>query len=396
MNGLDIAIALSALAAFVGGYRTGLLARIAGWTGAFLGLLLVAKYLGTLFDRFRPGITRRPFEVLAVLVAATVCGRLVGTLFGRWIQHRLPTRPVRTANRLAGGGVGLVCVAAMVWLITPLLAFVPGWPAGAARGSIVATRITEAIPVRPGIVRSVRRLLANGRLPQAIPNLDRAVDGSGPPENTMSDVLQNRVAKSVVLVSSIGCGVESDGTGFVLSAHRILTNAHVVAGGREISVHQDVDVDVRKAVVVAFDPSRDLAVLEVSEGLRSILQLSDESDQEVAGPLAVFGHPGAGPLRIAPASLIEKATSAGRDIYDRRESKRKLLVLAAELGPGDSGAPIVEQRTGTVVGIAFAIAPDRSSTAYALDAREIRDFLGTVEAESKGRPSNTSSGHCLR
>jgi S1-C subfamily serine protease len=49
-------------------------------------------------------------------------------------------------------------------------------------------------------------------------------------------------------------------------------------------------------------------------------------------------------------------------------------VLAAQLAQGDSGGPLVNA-TGQVIGVAFAIAPDKPGTSYALDISELNAVL---------------------
>ena len=56
-----------------------------------------------------------------------------------------------------------------------------------------------------------------------------------------------------------------------------------------------------------------------------------------------------------------------------------MFVLAARLTYGDSGAPLVDPQ-GRVLGVAFAIAPDRSTTAYALSTSELRPLLARPHA----------------
>jgi S1-C subfamily serine protease len=90
---------------------------------------------------------------------------------------------------------------------------------------------------------------------------------------------------------------------------------------------------------------------------------------------AVFGHPGGqNPLRIAPAFVRQDVLALGRDLYDSHDTKRDVFILAANLMPGDSGGALVDAG-GAVVGVAFAIAPDRPGTSYALSAKEIRTIL---------------------
>ena len=58
---------------------------------------------------------------------------------------------------------------------------------------------------------------------------------------------------------------------------------------------------------------------------------------------AVYGHPGGGPLRAAPARIAEEIDARGTDIYRTTATSRDVFVLAAQLAPGDSGAPLVDQ-----------------------------------------------------
>ncbi|MFM7055579.1 MAG: serine protease, partial [Planctomycetota bacterium] len=78
------------------------------------------------------------------------------------------------------------------------------------------------------------------------------------------------------------------------------------------------------------------------------------------------------PARVA--SIVE---SSGKDIYGRPAPNRQILVLAAQLAPGDSGGPVVLP-DGSVGGVAFAIDPDRPTTAFALTTKEANAVLGQV------------------
>ena len=66
---------------------------------------------------------------------------------------------------------------------------------------------------------------------------------------------------------------------------------------------------------------------------------------------------------------------------------RDVLVLAAALAQGDSGAPLVAP-SGEVVGMAFAIAPDRDGVAYALPGQRLTEVLAAPIA------AGTSTGAC--
>ena len=104
---------------------------------------------------------------------------------------------------------------------------------------------------------------------------------------------------------------------------------------------------------------------------------------------AVFGHPeGTTAVVVAPARVQQEVDAVGRDLYDSHTTHRDVFVLAAVLHPGDSGGALVD-RAGDVVGVAFAIAPDRPGTAYALTSGEVTADL------SRPRAGPVGTGPCL-
>jgi S1-C subfamily serine protease len=192
-------------------------------------------------------------------------------------------------------------------------------------------------------------------------------------------VLQGAIA-STVKIESQGCGVTREGSGFTVAPQVVVTNAHVVAGATRVDAFEP-DGARRSASIVTFDDNRDLAVLSVA-GL-------DEPPMAIAEPSvgtdgAVLGHPeGQDAVRAAPAAVREQILAVGRDIYGDDVTTRDVLVLAASLAPGDSGAPMIDP-AGRVVGVAFAVAPDRPATAYALSDAELRAVLDAPRVSGAG------------
>jgi S1-C subfamily serine protease len=175
-----------------------------------------------------------------------------------------------------------------------------------------------------------------------------------------------------------------DGTGWVVAEGLIVTNAHVVAGEPSTEVERD-DGHRLKATVVAFDPSRDLALLSVPKLNRPALPVAAARRGMIGG---VFGHPGGEPLRIAPFEVGRQIDATGRDIYDAATTDRKVLELASSLRPGDSGSALVDPQ-GEVVGVAFAISTERSGVAYALATSELTPLL------SAPHDTGVSTGRCI-
>jgi S1-C subfamily serine protease len=172
-----------------------------------------------------------------------------------------------------------------------------------------------------------------------------------------------------VMVTGEACSRIQGGSGFFVGPDLVVTNAHVVAGESDTDVEL-ADGRTLDADVVAFDPERDLAVLR-TDGEAPALPLRDADTGDIGG---VFGHPGGGGLEVSPFRVAEDITAVGRDIYDQGSTSRDVLVLASELAPGDSGSALVDPQ-GQVIGVAFAIAPDKPGVAYALAISELREVL---------------------
>ena len=194
-----------------------------------------------------------------------------------------------------------------------------------------------------------------------------------------------RVSGATVKVSGVACHRLQEGSGFAAGPDLIVTNAHVVAGERRTDVSR-LDGTQLPATVVLFDADRDLALLRV-RGLGQVpLDLGTGKKGDTG---AVFGHPGGSDeLMAAPASVSDEVTAEGRDLYDSHGTRRDVFILASQLHPGDSGGALVNT-AGVVIGVAFAIAPDRPGTAYALTSAEVRPVLAA--------PANraVSTGQCL-
>lgn len=371
MSTLDIALALAAFAAFVGGYRNGLIIRLFAWVGTVLGLLVVARNLAAI--RRVLSVADDVPEALVfglILGAGAIAGKAFGYVTGRWIRRNLPGRTLARADRWAGAAAGVAGVAALFWVARPLLALVPGWPSEITRDSVIADAFELRLPDPPSVLRNARRGLTAGMAPQITDLLSRSISvGSPPVQNTLDAAIAARVGRSIVRLRSKACGVTSVGAGFVSGNGEITTAAHVVAGGRSVQV-VDADGRVRSATVTYLDPALDIARLSANtSGIRRLIPGVARTGDEVA----IFGFADGRALRIVSGGVAERFTGRGRDIYDERAVERPLLVLSADLGSDDSGGVIVT-RDGRVVGLAISLAPDRDHTVYgiAVDSAPIR------------------------
>lgn len=386
MSVLDLFIVSGLLAAGLAGYRLGFLSRILSWAGLGLGVFVGNRFLpslGRLLKNTDPMVTLLAVTLFLVLVS--LLGQALGLAVGKAVHATLPVGVgLRQGDRFAGAAVGLLGVLIMVWLLSPAIARVPGWPSKAAKESAFARGVEAVAPDPPDTSRALRRFIDRSGFPTVFDDLRASPEPGPPPANGLPVELHERIARSTVKVQGAACERLQQGSGFAVGVDLVVTNAHVVAGDRAVEV-ETLDGRTLEATVVVFDERRDLAVLRVRK-LGLVPLPIGEAEKGESG--AVYGHPGGGPLRASPASVHDRITATGRDIYDRQKTQRDVYVLAAKLEKGDSGGAFIDMQ-GTVAGVAFAIAFDEPNTAYAVTDKELRPAL----ASAGQRP--VSTGDCV-
>lgn len=390
MNILDLVIAIFLITSIGGGWRLGLLTGATSWVLLMQSLVLATLLLpavATTLGGEDPGL--RLLVGALLFVGAGFAGQRVGILLGVQFKRALLPEdgPYRRRDKLAGAVTGPLAVVLGLWLLVlPPLGEVAGSLSGLTRHSALARAIDAALPEPPEASQALRRLAGPAGAPHVFDGLIPALDTGPPPATSgLAPEVVARVSASTVKVEGLACRFERDGSGFAVAPDLVVTNAHVVAGQERTTV---VRPDGRRlrAEVTVFDPTRDLALLAVP-GLGQLPL--PVGNPKVGTTAAVFGHPeGQVPLEVSPAAIRQQVNALGSDLYDLGLTRRSVLVLAAELAPGDSGAALVDA-DGQVVGVAFAISPDSTETAYALAASELRTVL---EAERQVR---APTGPCL-
>jgi len=371
VNALDLLLLVAVVAAAVGGFRMGFVARSTSWAGMAVGLLVAALLLPRILEKVDWDDQALLFLAVAVLFAGAFLGQALGLVIGGQLRLGIETGRGQALDQVAGALAGMAGVLVLLWLILPTMASVPGWPARQARQSELAGWLHDSLPEAPDAFLALRQLVGEDRFPEVFDALEPAPDVGAPPAATgISAEVSARVVESTVKVEGVACDRLQDGSGFVVGDDLVVTNAHVVAGEDSTEVERSDGTRV-SADVVAFDPERDLAVLSAPGLDRPALSLGDADEGDVGG---VYGHPGGGPLEISPYEIAQEVQARGSDIYDRNATEREVFLLATDLAPGDSGSALVDA-DGEVVGVAFAIAPDRDNVGYALTDAELRAVL---------------------
>ncbi|MEP6638842.1 MAG: MarP family serine protease [Chloroflexota bacterium] len=392
MNVLDAVALLLVVIGAILGWRSGAIPQISGLLGAISAggaAILALPYLREPLSGIDPTI--RPFIVLIGLVGAVAVGESVGGAIGRGLTSRLGNGILSATDRTLGAALSVIQALLVVWLAGSLLAEGPVPRLAETAGSSIAVRtLTAVLPPATEIAGGLGGLLDATGLPDVFVGFEPL---PAPPVDRPSDPAARAIAAaaeaSTVKVSAATCGFSSVGTGFVVAAGYVLTNAHVVAGADANGVRLNTGGRILEATPVLFDPDLDVALLRVTSPLPAPLRFAPlDPDRGAVG--ATLGYPGGGQLTILPASVTGRYPATGHDIYGLGRVQREIIELRAGIDRGDSGGPLM-LADGTVGGVVFAEARTNPEVGYALSPTEvrarIRSGIGAV------RPADT--GACL-
>jgi Do/DeqQ family serine protease len=148
---------------------------------------------------------------------------------------------------------------------------------------------------------------------------------------------------------SLGSGVVVTRDGYVL------TNNHVVSGGNERAIINDVTVmltDKRehRAKVVGTDPMTDIAVLKIDGSNLPALTWGDSSKLKVAEWVLAVGNP----YQLSQTVTLGIVSATGRRLGGSLASYEDFIQTDAAINPGNSGGALINAR-GELVGINTAI-----------------------------------------
>ena len=387
---LDLFIVGILVGYLIYGYQTGLIRSLGGIVGivvgAFVAILLVPLVSGWVED---PSL--RTAAILALVLILVVGGYSAGAAIGTAIQRRMKGRGLRRVDRALGSILTTIVAALVVSMIATSIATlgVPGL--SQAISSSVVLRAINAITPDP--VQSFLAQVRSATVDQSLPRIAQAFGGDTgagiPNVNTGTPVL-GRAARSVVRITgnAYACGQSQSGSGFVVAHDRIITNAHVVAG----VVHPVVDVrggPALQATVVYFDPTGDLAVLDVPNLGLPTLSLGPSVS---GGTHAVSdGYPFGGPFVTLPVGVNQVGTLNVSNIYGTAQSPREVYSLSANVQEGDSGGPLLTT-SGIVAGVVFAKGATTPDVGYAITMKSVQP----VAAKAHSLTNAVSSGRCTR
>ena len=386
---LDVILGLVLIAYLVYGLRNGLSSAIFAIAGIVVGVI-AAFFVTPLISAWVPiPILRLIITVLAV-VGLVTAGHALGAAAGRGIRRGIAKGPLSGLDRLLGAIVTVVAAALIAAVVSTSVSQlgVPVLSRAIAGSNVLRTiNLLTPDPVEAWLAQLRGTLTEKGQ-----PIFTEAFGGGAPtvPQIDTGSEALNTAAQSVVRITgnAYACGQSQSGTGFVVSAEHVVTNAHVVAGVSQ-PVVEAPNGQALQGSVVYFDPEMDLAVILVPGLAAAPLALADTLAP--GSDAAVEGYPFGGPFTAGGASVVSVSSASVPDIYGSTKTQREVYTIAADVKEGNSGSPLLTI-DGAVAGVVFAKNAQTANVGYALTMSE----LDPVAAQAASLSSSVSSGDCIR
>ena len=313
-------------------------------------------------------------------VAGGFVKRLRDAVAGGFVKRLHPWRVIAATAAIAAAASGLTLAAAAVWSgLTETGPYTPS--AGSAMtGPGVDPGPT---PTRPPLDDPPGPGVDPGPTPTRPPLDDPPDPGPVPTSHGLTAVELAAAVESSVRVAGPACrGIVREGSGFgVGDGDLVVTIAHLMIGMEEPEVEL-ADGRMLAAVLVAFDPANDLAVLRVpGAGLRP-LPLSEAVPDGTIGAVLAWeeeGVPDPTPFRIDRPVTVRTEIVGGDERIERPS-----WLLAADTEVGDSGAALVSEVDGRITAVGVAWGASRrggGGVAYATRSGALERLLASSDLD---------------
>ena len=376
------------------GWRQGFLSAVLGLVGlvggGFLALRFVPEWLEE--QALYPSTTAGALALVLVVLASAALGQGLMLLLARRLRESVRAPSARAVDAALGLVAVLVASVLVLWVVAGAVRV--GGPPGArallARSAVV-TAVDEVVPPSAGrLVEEVTSALDGGVFPRVFEGLGpEPISPVAPPDTALAeDPDIARALRSVVHVraESETCDQAQVGSGWVVASGRVATNAHVVAGSDSVNVSVQGTGRQREARVVAFDPRRDVAILDVpgldAPRLPAGAALSSGDPAVVAGFPGDDGFGSAAPGCAAPSPPVVPTSTGVRGSCARSTRCGRRCV-------GEPREAPCSTRTGAWWEWVFATSLDDPDTGYALTLREISPVVRLASS------SAVSTGTCV-
>lgn len=179
-----------------------------------------------------------------------------------------------------------------------------------------------------------------------------------------SGIIEEAIKGVVTIRTDVG-----QGTGFIISEEGyIVTNAHVLVGGREIKAitYEQKSID---AEFIGYNPDLDIALLKISGNYKE-LQLANSNDVQIGEKVIAIGNPLGLQFSVSQGivSAMRRPGPSGLEAYIQTD---------AALNPGNSGGPLINKQ-GKVIGINNFKIGGGENLGFALESNYIKDSVNEI------------------
>jgi S1-C subfamily serine protease len=343
---LDWLIVVFAALMALFGSRRGFIVGVLSFGGFALGAFLGTR-LGPLM---LPQGSASPYAPAFGLVGALLAGAILASGLeglGWRLRGTMRVPGFGLLDGTLGAALSGAIALGVVWIVAAVAAQAPNQVSLRAdiQRSLILRELNKLLPPSGPVLNALARL-------DPLPSIaGPSPDVAAPPPKIAFASGVRAASHSVVRVLGTACGLAIEGSGWVARPDLVVTNAHVVAGEQDTSVEVGGQSPGLPAQVIAFDPTDDVAVLDVS-GLRlAALSMASEPRSGSAG--AVLGYPENGPFEVRAARIGQTQRVLTQDAYGRGPVSRLLTPLRGIVRPGNSGGPLVDA-SGQVLTTIFA------------------------------------------
>ncbi|MEZ0077262.1 MarP family serine protease [Planotetraspora sp. GP83] len=369
---LDLILIGLVLAFAVSGYRQGFIIGAFSFVGfvggAFLGMFIAPPIAGAIVSG---DIEKALLAIVIVFLTATI-GQFASSTIGAVVRSHVTWEPARMVDAFGGSVASGLSVLLIAWLLGSLIVSMSfPLPKEQVNGSLVWQAVDDAIPngVR-ALQKPFRDFVDSSEWPQVITSIG-GQNVAPPDEGVLTGSAGlTRARRAIVKVQGTApsCRKRIEGTGFVYAQHKVMTNAHVVAGVTQELRVTDSDGTSHDARVVLYNPDRDIAVLYVPDLQTGSLRFDYSAQSRDSAIIA--GYPKGHGFTPLAARIRVKQRAESYDIYNQHKVDREVYAIRGKVQPGNSGGPLLSP-DGKVYGVIFAAATDQPETGYALTAEEV-------------------------
>ncbi len=173
---------------------------------------------------------------------------------------------------------------------------------------------------------------------------------------------------------------EGAGTGMILTSNGyILTNNHVLPVNSSDVTVTLASGKTYSAKIIATNATQDLALIKINASGLPTVTLGN-SDLAAVGETVIAIGNALGQYQNSVtqgiiSGLNRSVTASDGSAITGAESLSGLLQTDASINPGDSGGPLIDVSTGTVIGMDTAVASDGQGLGFTIPINQAKSFI---------------------